>query len=140
MYGNYNNGSNTPFVYIETAYSAMQAAILFYDGLRTRSQINENILTQMVDIKDTIRMAIIDRGSRSQVPIASTIDNLVAPLRQLTSVLMSSSTRPSFSYGGGMYSLDETTDQLVEYLNNAERWLQAARSMSVNAQTFDDGL
>lgn len=129
----YNAEDSTTLECVEAAYSAMQAAIIFYEGLRVRSWINTDTLAELRNIKDAIRHARFDsRGS--QIMPRTSLDSVSTSLRRLISSLSQGSATPStFSYTG-----QTSNEELVQYLRIAQNWLRAARSASSDAQT-DEG-
>lgn len=138
MYSYNAEDSATPLVCAEAAYSAMQAAIIFYEGLRIRSWINTDTLAELRSIKDAIKHAMFDsRGS--QIMSGASLDSISASLRRLISTLYHGSSAPStLSYAGQMYPSNEVNDQLGQYLKIAQKWLKAAKSVPNDAQT-DEG-
>lgn len=138
MYSYNAEDSATPLACAEAAYSAMEAAIIFYEGLRVRSWINTDTLAELRNIKDAIRHAMFDsRGS--QIMSGASLDSISTSLRRLISTLYHGSSAPStFSYAGQMYPSSEVNDQLGQYLRNAQKWLKAAKSVPSDTQT-DEG-
>lgn len=140
----YNDTPLTALAYVEAAYSAMQAAVIFYDGLRARSRMNESTLTELQSIKRAIRHAMLDNQD-SQTSLRTSVDSVLGTLRQLISSLRGSSPRSTSTYPYDErwhMPSDGIDEQLVQYLNNAKQWLevvesQAGEGASNNSRTLD---